>query len=348
MTPGEVASLVERATGEYPKGVSLLKGVGNNVVAKVDLAASVRVAKIYFHHPADPRDRLGTEFEMLSFLWETGVHRVPQPFGMFREESLGLYEFIDGIPLTPADISWAEVEQLITFLGELYNRKDRPEAQRLPTASEYAPSLAEYWRNVSRRFRRLQQEIDPRADPTAAAFINGPLLTVYEDLERFLEKESKSGITLDKVLDPAQRTLSPADHGFQNTLRRDGKLVFLDFEYAGWDDPAQVIANACLHPAVPMPTMFVLRFVKELAERLGGGQSLRRRLRCLYPLLAFKWSLIMLNEFLPVDRDRRAFTGADVEKKKGIQLEKSSRQLGQVKESLADDFFLEEMIHGAN
>jgi hypothetical protein len=170
MTPSEVASVVERATGGCPKGVALLKGVGNNVVARVEMSSGPRVAKIYFRHPADPRDRLGTEFEMLTFLWETGVHRVPRPFGMFRDESLGLYEFIDGVPLAPSDISWEDVEQLITFLVDLYNRKGHPEAQQLPTASEYAPSLANYREKVSpsgfddcnkRSIRRLTQQRPP-------------------------------------------------------------------------------------------------------------------------------------------------------------------------------------------
>jgi thiamine kinase-like enzyme len=348
MTPGDVASAVERATGECPKGVVLLKGVGNNVVAKLEMSSGPRVAKIYFRHPADPRDRLGTEFSMLTFLWESGVRCVPRPFGMFSAESLGLYEYIDGVPLSTADISWKEVEQLIAFLGELYNRKGRPEAQQLPTASEYAPSLADYQGNVSRRFRRLQHELDPKADPTVTAFINGPLLKAYQDVERFLEKQAKSGMALTTVLDPTLRTLSPADHGFQNTLKRQGQLVFLDFEYGGWDDPAQVIANACLHPAVPMPAVFIPRFVSELVGRLGGQLRLGRQLRCLYPLLAFKWCLIMLNEYLPVDRERRVFTGADVENKKGVQLEKSRHHLDKVRESLADTFFLEEMIHGTN
>lgn len=56
----------------------------------------------------------------------------------------------------------------------------------------------------------------------------------------------------------------------------------------------------------------------------------------------------MLNEFLPVDRDRRAFAGADVKLKKGIQLKKSILQLDKVKEALADNFFLKEMVHGTN
>jgi hypothetical protein len=348
MTPDEVATTVERATGERPRGAVLLKGVGNNVVAKVEMAAGPQVAKIYFRHSADPRDRLGVENGMLTFLWETGLRSVPQPLGAFPSESLGLYEFIEGAPLTPVDITWTELEQTITFLGAMFDRRDHVGAQRLPVASEYAPALADYRDNISNRFRRLQQEIDPIQEPAVAAFVNGPLRGVYEDLLLFLAKQSQSGVALDAILDPALRTLSPADHGFQNTLKREGRLVFLDFEYAGWDDPAQVIANACLHPAVPMPTVFIPRFVKELSERLGGGSTLGNRLRCVYPLLAFKWSLIMLNEYLPVDRDRRAFTGADVEKKKATQLEKSRRQLEKVREALADEFFLKEITHGTN
>ncbi len=348
MTPDDVVSAVRRATGEYPRKVELLKGVGNNVVAKVEMSTGPRVAKIYFRHPGDTRDRLGGEYEMLTFLWEAGVRCVPQPLGVYRDASLGLYEFIGGVPLAPADISWAEVEQMIAFLGDMFDRKDRPEAQRLSTASEYAPSLSHYRENIFRRLRRLQEEIFSGAEPAAAAFVNGPLQRVYEELTRFVESQSKSGVPVDEILAPALRTLSPADHGFQNVLRRDGRLVFLDFEYAGWDDPAQVIANACLHPAVPMPTVFIPRFVRELSARLGGGIALGRRLRCLYPLLAFKWSLIMLNEYLPVERERRAFTGADVEKKKVVQLEKAGRQLEKVREAVGKTFFLEEMIHGTN
>lgn len=48
MTPDDVASTVARATGEHPKEVVLLKGVGNNVVAKVNMAAGPRVAKPIF------------------------------------------------------------------------------------------------------------------------------------------------------------------------------------------------------------------------------------------------------------------------------------------------------------
>jgi hypothetical protein len=54
MTPDEVASVVERATGECPQGGFLLKGVGNNVVAKVEMSAGPRSLKFIFAIPPIP------------------------------------------------------------------------------------------------------------------------------------------------------------------------------------------------------------------------------------------------------------------------------------------------------
>ena len=33
----------------------------------------------------------------------------------------------------------------------------------------------------------------------------------------------------------------------------NGSFVFIDFEYYGWDDPAKMIADFYLQPAVPVP-----------------------------------------------------------------------------------------------
>jgi hypothetical protein len=122
--------------------------------------------------------------------------------------------------------------------------------------------------------------------------------------------------------------LSPADFGFHNALRRsDGSLVFLDFEYAGWDDPAVVMAQACLAPSVPVPDGLREPLLSELFESFGGGPDLAARVRLLYPLVAFKWSMVALNDFLPVARERREFAGVQRERSDATQLEKSRRLL---------------------
>ena len=52
----------------------------------------------------------------------------------------------------------------------------------------------------------------------------------------------------------------------------------------------------------------VKRFTRRLLKALPGRRSLSNRAAAYYPLFRLKWSLIMLNEFIPDDWERRAFS----------------------------------------
>jgi hypothetical protein len=120
--------------------------------------------------------------------------------------------------------------------------------------------------------------------------------------------------------------------------------VFLDFEYAGWDQPAQVLANACLQPEIPLPPDFRKPFIVQMLRRMEAAPALLFHLRLLYPMLSLKWSLIMLNEFLPVAGLRRSYSGANSESRRATQLEKSARQLEAAAGAATDGFFLDDLI----
>ena len=53
-----------------------------------------------------------------------------------------------------------------------------------------------------------------------------------------------------------------------------------------------------------------------------------------YPLVGIKWTMIMLNEYLPVSMERRRFAGEDPEERKREQLGKAIRQLDAVEKYL--------------
>ncbi len=130
------------------------------------------------------------------------------------------------------------------------------------------------------------------------------------------------------ALPSAHRCLSPSDFGFHNALLTpDGTLRFLDFEYAGWDDPAKLVCDFFCQPRVPVGLEFWSRMVGALGEGLGMGDSLEARAALLLPAYRLKWCCILLNEFLPTALARRAFAHADLgrEETKGIQLAKARR-----------------------
>jgi hypothetical protein len=161
-------------------------------------------------------------------------------------------------------------------------------------------------------------------DREALAFLKGLTETWSRIRRRILSVSSNPGEAL-----PARwRCISPSDFGFHNTLiRPDGELCFLDFEYAGWDDPAKAFADFFAHPGCPVPRLHVDAFARVAAVPFEDSAALVVRARLLDPLFRVKWCCIILNEFLREAAERRRFAnpGVDSEKSKRLQLEKAQR-----------------------
>jgi hypothetical protein len=309
----DLAHAVGAVTGTAPTRVEILRRGGNNVVAKVVLDGSVRLAKLYFAHPRDPRPRLETEYRMLRFLHERRVDCVPAPIACSADHRLALYEFVEGDAV--AEVDRSAVDSLADLLARMWELRRDPAARSLPAASDAAFSPGDYIAGVEARAERLLRHGERGIDD----FVRREIVPV-------LNRATRHALGGAAQIAPDARTLSPGDIGFHNALRRrDGSLVFVDFEYAGWDDPAHVIASACQAPIVPVPPELRAPLLDELVRRLGGGDELAERVRLVYPLLAIKWSLILLNEFLPDELARRAFAGREVDDLE--QVEKSRRQL---------------------
>jgi hypothetical protein len=87
--------------------------------------------------------------------------------------------------------------------------------------------------------------------------------------------------------------------------RRD--LRFIDFEYFGWDDPVKAGADLLWHPAVPLSRAQQAIVREQLPYVYGADPEFAQRLRLFEPLIAIRWILIILNEFLPDRWHGRSF-----------------------------------------
>lgn len=336
LTP-ERRTALERLLGGPPERIEPLPGGGNNRVLRVVRGGVARVAKLYFAHPGDPRDRLGAEFGMLAFLWRHGVRCLPEPLAADPAARIGLYGLVAGAPLAPGAVSGRDVAALGDLLRTMWRLRGAAGAAALPSSSEACFTLQAYLDRVARRLARVRTALElERPDDLereAAILVRDGVAPVWAEAQDFVAAgAARAGVGLTDELPAAERTLSPDDHGFHNALRvADGSLVFLDFEYAGWDDPAQMLGNACLQPAVPLPAAARPGFLRGLLGELGGARP-AERLKLVYPVLALKWALIMLNEFVPLDRERRAFARTDPRGRRAAQLAKARRQLEMVRE----------------
>lgn len=323
---------VARLAGGAPLAMLPIGGGRNSRVYRLDMGQGRSYAlKAYFRHPGDTRDRLGVEFQALSFLWEQGLCCLPEPLALDREQGLGLYGFLAGErPLPPTD---SEVDLAARFLVALKALDEAPGAEALPEASEATFSLQALLHNLQLRFDRLGA-VDPAVarDSGLTAFLEADLRPAWERLGAECQQHYRQlGFGLEADLPREQRTLSPSDFGFHNALRGPSGLVFLDFEYFGWDDPAKMLADFLLHPGMELSLAQRRHFAATLLDNLDL-EGLARRTRLLFPLYGLKWCLILLNEFLPGALDRRIFADdrPTISDRQQQQLEKCRTQLHQL------------------
>ena len=148
-----------------------------------------------------------------------------------------------------------------------------------------------------------------------------------------LAAAERLGLAPDAEIDAADRCVSPSDFGFHNALiAADGRISFLDFEYAGWDDPAKLLGDFFSQVAVPVPDRHLPAFAARLAARTSDPARHRARFDILLPVYRVKWIAIILNDFLPAGAHRRRFALGEPgeDDRLATQLTKARRALERV------------------
>jgi hypothetical protein len=113
-----------------------------------------------------------------------------------------------------------------------------------------------------------------------------------------------------------ERCLSPSDFGFHNAIveqvgGRGERLRFIDFEYAGWDDPAKTACDFACQVQVPVALELAAVFAREIA---GEDHSVTHRIDLLLPVYRIKWCCILLSRLSGVGDARRAFSGGPADR----------------------------------
>ncbi|TRZ54085.1 hypothetical protein D4S03_00680 [bacterium] len=293
----------------------------NSRVYKVRADHSVLYCAKFYHADAtDSRDRLGTEFHILKYLWENGVRCIPQPLFMDTENQCAIFEFVHGEEMSCGNVHESDIDQATQFLICLNKLSRIHNVKTFPPASEACFSIQAIIKNIEERLQKL------KSIPGETFF--------YEELQEFLRRDFRSslseiskwcelkilgmGFTPDREIPEEERTLSPSDFGYHNALRlHDKRIVFLDFEYFGWDDPAKMICDFLLHPhpAMQFSRKLKTRYVDNLLRHFKDKQNLKGRIEIAYPLFGLKWCMILLNEFVPELYRRRDFANAEETKK---------------------------------
>ncbi len=255
----------------------------------------------------------------------------PRLLGSDARQQASILEFLPGEQVQPANASRADLECLAAFLVSLYRLARVPAASSLPVASEAVFTLAELLETITLRLDRLRQvEEKTPAQRALAHFLREEFEPALQTISAWAaEQLDLHGCGSDPLPLPA-RTLSPSDFGFHNALRSpDGRMVFVDFEYFGWDDPAKSLSDFLLHPGMALTVEQRGWFLQAMLAGMGRDHALVPRLRVACVLYGLKWVMILLNEFVPEHLARRLFADPSLrsEELQRLQLSKAREML---------------------
>jgi hypothetical protein len=226
---------------------------------------------------------------------------IPMPIAHDPATGWAAIEWVDGTRIGKR--SAADIAAALEFTGVLRTLRAAARIEPFTEAREACLCLGDLLSQIDWRLKRLEPVAVANAE--LADFLNdvrGELAFRRQDALLALDAAARLSRTL--------QVLSPSDFGFHNTLRRpSGRLVFLDFEYFGWDDPAKLACDVHWHPGMALSAVEQEVFATGFALQAKDDPGYQQRITAYRPLIGLRWCLILLNEFLALGLARRRYAG---------------------------------------
>ena len=284
------------SNGIFPiDSIKQIKNGRNSKVYLIKQGKSRWIAKKYHNYPNDNRDRMKTEYDFLTYLSSNNVSHVATPIAYDRDNQICLFSYLSG--LVTDDINENLIKKACEFIQHINDFRNQESAKNIPTASEACFTLESHLKCVEERVNQLKGiRNDIPIQNEVSTFVNKKLLKSLNDIKKnIFNKYSQE--QLSKSISMESRILSPSDFGFQNMLLNNDSLNFVDFEYAGWDDPAKLICDFGCHPGIPIKDEYLQIFKNSFLSWLVNADDALKRSEELMILYRVKWCCIMLNSF---------------------------------------------------
>lgn len=312
------------------KQAKLIKGRGNSrIYALTDGGANNYALKVYPDRQRDSRPRLDTEFSACKELKSSG-YRVTEPVVADSKLGWGIFKWVSGGATSSFD--GAFLADATEFVRQLFCDTQLIGTKvQFPLASEACLSGSDLTAQIEQRLQRLLVvESDVLSD-----YVNRDFLPCF--LEATQRAKIRCGKDFHMPISKKIQMLSPSDFGSHNALRTDdGEIVYIDFEYFGWDDPVKLVSDFYWHPGMSLTSASREKWIHNAREIFECDETFDQRLDAYLPLFGLKWCLILLNEYLKHGAAQRLHAdpmkAADLGEIRREQLKKSKALLQEIKE----------------
>jgi len=315
--------------------IDLIKRTGNNKAAIVRTKNTTFFVKNYFNSTLDNRDRFNSEVLFFEYTKECAPSFIPKIYAIDKENKIILFENILGNNLQLDDLNPEIISTAATFFSFLNKPKFKYSlGKKINDAAEACFSINSHLNLINQRIIRLENIVDDTLQDLSVSVIVSKIRKLFEQIKsKILLYAYQNKLDLELDLQMTDRVISPSDFGFHNCLIKENRnLIFFDFEYAGWDDPAKVTGDFFNQLQVPVSEKYFDTFVNRAFDSLTNKNDLITRCKLLLPLFKIKWACIAMNIFIPINLERRIFSNPnlDINIYKALQIEKAKNILNKI------------------
>ena len=297
----ESAATLAKELGANVKNIVKLDGGINNDVYRVDTEQRSFVLKRYPEIGTNLRDRMKAEVEFLQYANKAAPSFVPRLIDFDFHKRAVLMEFIKGKPFIEGQsLSKNQIRDGIRFFETI--NQDRMAAKKVVSmdAAEGFRKLTDHLKNVEQRISKLSTGHLQIASIDKSSKLINRLNAEYATVRQITLTRIAQGRTNDETA-LEHRCISASDFGFHNAIQTANGVKFIDFEFAGWDDPAKASVDFVLQPRVPVLAKPTSLF-KALTRQFVDGDE--ERINLLVAILRLKWLCIILSILEPERFDR--------------------------------------------
>lgn len=231
--------------------------------------------------------RIEREIKFIQFCQSTQYQTIARVVESSLVECCVLFEFIANSSNKLEQSMF--VDQAFGFVKHI----NKASCTELKNASDAAFTVADFHCLVARRFSQLKALDIPKV-------IASEIDELVNNIEHYYNKVKLNSCRYSEL--SCYTLASPSDFGAHNALLNNGCVYFIDFEYAGKDSLWKLFADFFAQPQYPINSKAIIKLNEFISVEMISKNS--STFCYVYQLTLIKWSLLMLQTGLRLNRNR--------------------------------------------
>ena len=268
------------------------KGINSLIVKLTHFDNQKSTLKIYPNFIEDKRNRLQNEVTFLKFCEANNLKNIPKVYYSNPKNNFTILSWIDGSKLKSSEN--INLDEIANFFYLLNNPKLK-KLDHIEYASEANFEIKETIKLINQITRKKLIDLKKFSNNNDfySWFNNFLIKDIYLTL-----KEVEDKFLFENLNYKHKRIISQSDVGFHNILLENKckNLFFIDFEYAGWDNPMKFISDWILQPDSFFQEQKPLEFFQPLVNSVILDANWKSNIRPYLLLYRLRWCLIISNK----------------------------------------------------